>query len=221
MVDRSPFSRPPLNVLVDPSLVSRKSPWTVNLSELLDLFLQAISKSELIDLRAAGTAILSSAEIYRMKVETLFLFERLRAQRKLADLSEPPAMIIMPFRYEVYSTNIDELFEELTYILQQVVLDRDKLKEQNLLPMEDLTPPSIESYVVSLESLRAEFRKILVERLEDTGRVMLSELVRGLNPVDAARIFILLLFAAHNGEVVIEQEEGDEDMLVVSVGQVE
>ena len=221
MVDRSPFSRPPLNVLVDPSLVSRKSPWTVNLSELLDLFLQAISKSELIDLRAAGTAILSSAEIYRMKVETLFLFERLRAQRKLADLSEPPAMIIMPFRYEVYSTNIDELFEELTYILQQVVLDRDKLKEQNLLPMEDLTPPSIESYVVSLESLRAEFRKILVERLEDTGRVMLSELVRGLNPVDAARIFILLLFAAHNGEVVIEQEEGDEDMLVVSVGQLE
>ncbi|HYB45430.1 MAG TPA: hypothetical protein VEC92_02800 [Nitrososphaerales archaeon] len=221
MVDRSPFSRPPLNVLVDPSLVSRKSPWTVNLTELLELFLQAISKSELIDLRAAGTAILSSAEIYRMKVETLFLFERLRAQRKLADISEPPAMIIMPFRYEVYSTNIDELFEELTYILQQVVLDRDKLKEQNLLPMEDLTPPNIESYVVSLESLRAEFRKILVERLKDTGRVMLSELIRGLKPIDAARIFILLLFAAHNGEVVIEQEEGDADMLVVSVGQVE
>jgi len=221
LVDRSPFSRPPLNVLVDPSLVSRKSPWTVNLTELLELFLQAISKSELIDLRAAGTAILSSAEIYRMKVETLFLFERLRAQRKLADISEPPAMIIMPFRYEVYSTNIDELFEELTYILQQVVLDRDKLKEQNLLPMEDLTPPNIESYVVSLESLRAEFRKILVERLKDTGRVMLSELIRGLKPIDAARIFILLLFAAHNGEVVIEQEEGDADMLVVSVGQVE
>jgi segregation and condensation protein A len=221
LVDRSPFSRPPLNVLVDPSLVSRKSPWTVNLTELLDLFLQAISKSELIDLRAAGTAILSSAEIYRMKVETLFLFERLRMQHKLADISEPPAMIIMPFRYEVYSTNIDELFEELTYILQQVVLDRDRLKEQNLLPMEDLTPPNIESYVVSLESLRAEFRKILVERLKDTGRVMLTELIKGLKPIDAARVFILLLFAAHNGEVVIEQEEGDTDMLVVSVGQVE
>jgi len=221
VVDRSPFSRPPLNVLVDPSLVSRKSPWTVNLSELLDLFLQAITKSELIDMRAAGTAALSSAEIYRMKVETLFLFEKLRAQRRLADISEPPSMIIMPFRYEVYSTNIDELFEELTYILKQVVLDHDRGAEQNLLPMEDLTPPNLESYVVSLETLRAEFRKILVERLRDTGRVMLTELVKGLKPIDAARIFILLLFAAHNGEVVIEQEENDADMLVVSVGQLE
>ncbi len=156
-----------------------------------------------------------------MKVETLFLFEKLRAQRRLADLSEPPSMIIMPFRYEVYSTNIDELFEELTYILQQVVLDRDRGAEQNLLPMEDLTPPNLESYVVSLETLRAEFRKILVDRLKDTGRVMLTELIRGLKPIDAARIFILLLFAAHNGEVVIEQEENDADMLVVSVGQLE
>ncbi len=58
MVDRSPLSRPPLNLLIDPTLVNRKSPWTVNLSELLDLFLQAISKSELIDMRAAGTAAL-------------------------------------------------------------------------------------------------------------------------------------------------------------------
>lgn len=221
MVDRSPFSRPPLNVLVDPSLVSRRSPWTINLAELLELFLQAITKSELIDLRAAGTAVLSSAEIYRMKVETLFLFEKLRAQRRLADVSEPPAMIIMPFRYEVYSTNIDELFEELTYILQQVVLDRDREATQNLLPMEDLTPPNIESYVVSLETLRAEFRKILVERLRDTGRVMLSELIKGLKPIDAARVFILLLFAAHTGEVVINQEDEDADMLVVSVGQLE
>lgn len=221
MVDRSPFSRPPLNVLVDPTLVSRKSPWTVNLSELLDLFLQAITKSELIDMRAAGTAALSSAEIYRMKVETLFLFEKLRAQRRLADISEPPAMIIMPFRYEVYSTNIDELFEELTYILQQVVLDRDREAQQNLLPMEDLTPPNIENYLVSLEALREEFRKILVERLRDTGRVMLGELIRGLKAIDAARIFILLLFAAHNGEVVIEQKEDEADMLVVSVGQLE
>jgi chromatin segregation and condensation protein Rec8/ScpA/Scc1 (kleisin family) len=43
----------------------------------------------------------------------------------------------------------------------------------------------------------------------------------GLKPIDAARIFILLLFAAHNGEVIINQEENDADMLVVSVGQLE
>jgi hypothetical protein len=50
---------------------------------------------------------------------------------------------------------------------------------------------------------------------------MLSELLRGLKPIDAARVFILLLFAANSGEVVINQEESDEDALVVSVGQFE
>ena len=50
---------------------------------------------------------------------------------------------------------------------------------------------------------------------------MLSELVKGLDPVGAARVFILILFAANSGEVVIEQEESDEDALVVSVGQLE
>ncbi len=221
MVDRSLFSRPPLNVLVDPSLVSRKSPWTINLSELLELFLQAITKTDRIDMRAAGTAALSSATIYRLKVETLFLFEKLRAQRQLVDASEPPAMIVMPFRYEVYSTNIDELFEELTHILQQIVLDRESGADQSLLPVEDLTPPNMDNYVITLQSMRGEFRKMLIERLGATGRAMLTDLIRGLRPIDAARVFILLLFAANTGEVVINQEEQDTDMLVVSVGQLE
>jgi chromatin segregation and condensation protein Rec8/ScpA/Scc1 (kleisin family) len=72
-----------------------------------------------------------------------------------------------------------------------------------------------------LQTILSEFRKILVERLRATGRALLSELVRGLEPIDAARVFILLLFAANSGEVVIDQEEADEDALVVSVGQLE
>lgn len=50
---------------------------------------------------------------------------------------------------------------------------------------------------------------------------MLSELVQGLDPIGAARVFILVLFAANSGEVVIEQEESDEDAMLVSVGQIE
>jgi len=61
------LSRPPLNVLIDPTLAKRKSPWEINLTELLDMFLKAISQSEFIDMRAAGTAALSSATIYRLK----------------------------------------------------------------------------------------------------------------------------------------------------------
>jgi segregation and condensation protein A len=215
------LSRPPLNVLIDPSLAKRKSPWEINLSELLEMFLKAISQTDMIDMRAAGTAALSSATIYRLKVETLFLFERLRLQRKAFDGSEPPQIIIMPFRYEVYSTNVEELFDELGRILQEIVVEEESGAERNPLSLAELPPPNIDDYVISLQALLSEFRKILVERLKATGRTMLSELLRGLRPIDAARVFILLLFAANSGEVVINQEEADEDALIVSVGQFE
>jgi segregation and condensation protein A len=220
VADSTLLSRPPLNVLIDPSLAKRKSPWEINLTELLDLFLQTISQKEFIDMRAAGTAALSSATIYRLKVETLFLFERLRAQRRLMDGSEPPQLIVMPFRYEVYSTNIEELFDELGRILQEIVVDEDG-GESNILSVAELPPPNLEDYVISLQTILSEFRKILVERLRATGKALLSDLVRGLEPIDAARVFILLLFAANSGEVVINQEEDDTDALVVSVGQFE
>jgi len=219
--DASLFAKPPLNILIDPSLARRKSPWEINLTELLDLFLQTIMKSEFVDMRAAGTAALSSATIYRLKVETLFLFERLRAQKRLVDSSEPPQMIVMPFRYELYSTNIEELFDELGRILQEVTVDKEGAETQNILSVAELPAPNLEDYVIALQSMLPEFRKILVERLRATGKTTLSELMRGLNPIDAARVYILLLFAAHSGEVVMNQEEPDMDALVVSVGQLE
>jgi segregation and condensation protein A len=219
--DPSLLGRPPLNVLIDPSLAKRKSPWEINLTELLDLFLQTISQSDLIDMRAAGTAALSSATIYRLKVETLFLFEKLRLQRRAVDGSGPPQLIVMPFRYELYSTNIDELFDELGRILQEIVVEEEGSGERGVLDLAELPPPNLGDYVISLQAMLSEFRKILVERLRPTGRALLSELVRGLPPIDAARVFILLLFAANSGEVVVNQEESDDDALVVSVGQLE
>ena len=221
MADPALLSKPPLNVLIDPSLAKRRSPWEIDISQLLDLFLQAITQSDTIDMRAAGTAALSSATIYRLKVETLFLFERLRAQRRLVDGSEPPQIIVMPFRYEVYSTNVDELFDELSRILKDIIVDERGGSEQSLISVAELPAPNLEEYVISLQVVLSEYRKILIERLRATGKVMLSELVRGLDPIGAARVFILILFAANSGEVVVEQDESDQDALVVSVGQLE
>jgi len=215
---RSSLSRPPLNVLIDPSIAARRSPWEINLSQLLELFLQAITRKDLIDLRAAGAAALSSATIYRLKVETLFLFERLRAERRAVNASEPPQMVVMPFRYEVYSTDIEELFGELTRILEQIVGEGTS-SSTSPLPVDEPPPPDMGDYVISMQSLFAEFRVILLQRLRPTGKALLSELLGGLKPVDAARVFLLVLFSAHSGELVINQDENAEDALVVSVGQ--
>ena len=215
---RSSLSRPPLNVLIDPSIAARRSPWEINLFQLLEIFLQAITRKDLIDLRAAGAAALSSATIYRLKVETLFLFERLRAEKRAVNASEPPQIVVMPFRYEVYSTDIEELFGELTRILEQIVGEGSS-SSTSPLPVDELRPSDMGDYVISLQSLFSEFRAILLQRLRPTGKALLSELLSGLKPVDAARVFLLVLFSAHSGELVINQDENAEDALVVSVGQ--
>ena len=127
-------------------------------------------------------------------------------------------MVVMPFRYEVYSTDIEELFGELTRILEQIVGEGTS-SSTSPLPVDEPPPPDMGDYVISMQSLFAEFRVILLQRLRPTGKALLSELLSGLKPVDAARVFLLVLFSAHSGELVINQDENAEDALVVSVGQ--
>ena len=216
MVEGGVLSRPPLNLLIDPNAAKKKSPWEIHISELLDLFLQAIEKSEFLDLRAAGTAALTSATIYRFKVESLFLFEKLQRERRTMDAVEPPQIVVMPFRYEVYSTTVDELFDALSRILQEIVSsDRE---ESTVSPsLLEGPPPNPEDYLITILSNLQAFARVLRERIGATGRIKFSDLVAGMPLIEAARTFILLLFVASNGTVVLDQE-GDDGLMVVLVG---
>jgi segregation and condensation protein A len=216
VVNKEIFAKPPLNMLIDPRVAKRKSPWEIHISELLDLFLRALTESDIIDLRAAGTAALTSATIYRFKVESLFLFERLQRERRIIDATEPPQIVVMPFRYEIYSTNVEELFDALTKILEEIVADKDDKSTLSTTLLEDVPPPNPEEYLLTLLSSLTTFRTILRDRISGTGKISLSELIRGLNRTEVARTFILVLFLANDGEVVLEQE--GEEVLIILVG---
>ena len=217
MVEGGILARPPLNILIDPNAANRKSPWEIHLSELLDMFLVAIMKSEFLDLRAAGTAALTSATIYRFKVESLFLFEKLQRERRFLDSIEPPQIVVMPFRYEVYSTTVDELFDALGRILQEIV--HSEREESTVSPslLEEGPPPNPEEYLITILSNLQAFARILRERIGALGKIKFSDLIAGMPVLEAARTFILLLFAASNGTVVLDQE-GEDDLLVILVG---
>jgi segregation and condensation protein A len=217
MVEDGSLARPPLNLLIDPRAAKRKSPWEIHITELLDLFLQAMLKSEILDLRVAGTAALTSATIYRFKVESLFLFERLQRERKLIDQTEPPQIVVMPFRYEIYSTTVDELFDALSRILEEIVVqDREESTVSTAL-LDDSPPPNPEDYLITILSNLQAFKAILRDRIGGLGRIKFSDLIRNMPILEAARTLILLLFSASSGEVVLEQE-GDNDFQVILVG---
>ncbi len=217
MVEDQSLSKAPLNLLIDPRAAKRKSPWEIHLSELLDLFLKAITKADILDLRVAGTAALTSATIYRFKVESLFLFEKLQRERKMIDATEPPQIVVMPFRYEIYSTTVEELFDALSRILEEIVVQEREESTVSASLLEDTPPPNPEEYLINILSNLQAFKGILRDRIGPTGRIKFSELIKGMPLVEAARTFILLLFSASGGEVILEQD-GEQDLLIVLVG---
>jgi len=217
VVEDESLARPPLNLLIDPRAAKRHSPWEIHITELLDLFLKAIMKSEIMDLRVAGTAALTSATIYRFKVESLFLFERLQRERKVIDSTQPPQIVVMPFRYEIYSTTVDELFDALARILEEIVVQEREESTISTSLLEDSPPPNPEEYLITILSNLQAFKSILRDRIGGLGRIKFSELIRGMPIVEAARTFILILFSASGGELVLEQD-GEEDFLVILVG---
>jgi len=217
VVSDESLAKAPLNLLIDPRAATRKSPWEIHITELLDLFLKAITKSEILDLRVAGTAALSSATIYRFKVESLFLFEKLQRERRMIDATEPPQIVVMPFRYEIYSTTVDELFDALSRILEEITVDAREESTVSASLLEETPPPNPEEYLINILSNLQAFKAILRDRIGLNGRIRFSELIRGMPLVEAARTFILLLFSASGGEIILEQE-GETDLLIILVG---
>jgi hypothetical protein len=135
----------------------------------------------------------------------------------MVDVTEPPQIVVMPFRYEIYSTTVEELFDSLARILEEIV--SQEREESSISPslLEETPAPNPEEYLIAILSNLQAFKAILRERIGTLGRIKLSDLIRGMSVLEAARTFILLLFSASSGEVVLEQE-GEDDILIILVG---
>lgn len=212
------LSRPPLNLLLNPDGNKISKPWEVDLERLLTAFLELITKSEFLDLRLCGSAALSSALIYRLKVETLFLLDKIKeARMQRIDISgEVPLLLEMPFRQEVYSTSIEDLVSTLESILEDIIRGRRKQQERANLLLEPAYTFEPDKFLNKISELVNEFRiKVLSEiRLRHT--FLFSEFSAGRDSLEKAQFFIFFLFLAMEGTVLLEQTE-NEDILISGV----
>ena len=81
------LSKPPLNMLLNPTVLKAKKPWEIDVVSLLELFTDFLETKGEKNLRLCANAALSSSLLYRLKVETFFIFEKLRNGIKiLSDL---------------------------------------------------------------------------------------------------------------------------------------
>ena len=107
------LSKPPLNLLLNPTVLKAKKPWEIDVVLLLELFTDFLEKKGDKNLRLCANAALSSSLLYRLKVETFFIFEKLRNEQPLSNLADPPELLSLPYRYELYSTTLIDLLESL------------------------------------------------------------------------------------------------------------
>ena len=211
MSDSNKRSKAPLNLLVNPKTVRKGKPWEIDIADLLDLFLKQIITKNNPDLRLCGTAAFSSAVLYRFKVETLFYFEKLKVKRPRVSRSGPPSIIVLPFRYELYSTSIDDLITNLEKILEDVSRQDIEKKDKSLLLQPD-SEPDFDQYIIKFEENVEDFKKELIAKLTNSDRILFTELIEEKNLLEQSRAFLLLLFAAIDGIVTLEQLESPDTL---------
>ena len=160
MQRKKELSRPPLNLLLNPDGNKISKPWEIDLERLLTTFLDLITKSEFLDLRLCGSAALSSALIYRLKVETLFLLDKIKeAKMQRIDISgEVPLLLEMPFRQEIYSTSIEDLISTLEAILEDIIRGKRKQQERANLLLEPAYNFEPDRFLNKISELVNEFR---------------------------------------------------------------
>ncbi len=151
-----------------------------------------------------------------MKVETFFLLEKLRAEKKVGPSGDPPQYLVMPFRYELTTTSIDDLVSSLEDILEDILshAKRDMVRQALVEP-----EPVIQVYpfLTRIRDLLGDFRVKVSGILSDKEQIMFFELVHGLDPREVARYFILMLFLAMEGLIGLEQVDDDIKLSRVSI----
>ncbi|MEM4311117.1 MAG: hypothetical protein QXX95_01865 [Nitrososphaerales archaeon] len=172
------------------------------------MLLRIVKQGDIPDLRVAGTAALNSSLIYRLKVETLFLFERLK-EKSFSPLGGEPPLINFPFRYEYSSTSLEDLIEAFRIILEGA-LERKKEQSSKIMDMEPLV--EMDTFQIYLKEALDSFRKKIIRLLENNKVIKFGEFVRGKDLMEKIRSFILLLFLASEG--LVELEDTEEDILI-------
>lgn len=210
---RKSIAQPPLNLLFNPSLLARKDVWNIDLVRLLEMFLQLINATGNKDLRICGIAAVSSSLIYRLKVESIFLLEKIAMQRQAVQDQQLPIpqlnSLDLPFRIETnYPVTVEELLRTLENMILELAHPRPKKKQIELEPVQSF---NFDQYLVKFEQVIQGYEEMILDILSADGSTMFKMLVSKMEAVEVARCFIAMLYLAMKGKVDLEQAEDSDD----------
>jgi len=206
----SGISQDPVNILFNPSIISKKDVWQINLIEILKLLVKILEQTGKKDLKVAGMAALSSSLIYRMKVESIFALQKAAMEKKpLINRRDVDIDILdIPYRHEsTYPVSLDELLDLLENLIGSIANPRSRRNRQ--LDFEAIQPPDFKEYFVSFEDDVAKYESLIIRKIRGTGSGLLKQIVADLDSLDSIRCFFAVLFLARDQKVELEQIDDD------------
>lgn len=207
MSTRAPLTKAPLKFLVDVGDISKRKVWSLNVAELLKEFLSVYSVERSKDLRLYGTVALSSSIIFRMQVESFFLFEKQPSGVAEREELMLPSIIEVPYRHESYSTSVEDLLTALEKIIASASAVKPKM-EETLVPVPSLELP-VDPFIMNIKEALEGFKKKLLEMMDSSHQISFRRMVRGLSVIEVVRHFILSLFVAQEEFADLSQSEDD------------
>lgn len=196
------WSDPRWRVLFDVTRLNRVKPWEIKLADIVRALMTELARLGIIDLNTCGVAAYSAATIHRMKAERLLKADLPSPPKEKPQLLVPPP-IELPLTPEFMATTIEELVRAL-----QAAVSRKRNGGDGLTRVEAGFPEvRLDDFLLKLEEKVEEFIRILEEIFSERDLLDFSEILKGVDRVEAARRFILLLFAAAQGVVELSQDE--------------
>ena len=178
----------------------------MNLTFLLNSFLNEMRKQGVMDFTASGTALLSSATIYRMKSEDILKMEEPPQLPEARIFEALPPLIKLPYRHALSSTSVEELLKALDDTLN---MELSILREPVLKPL--LPTPTIfqdlDSFLVDIDSHIEGLFERLLALFQTKKTISFSELSNHMGRIDIVRTFIILLFLATRERLSLLQDE--------------
>ena len=212
----SGISQDPVNILFNPSVISKKDVWQINIVEILKMLIKILEATSKKDLKVAGMAALSSSLIYRMKVESIFALQKAAMEKKsLINRRDVDIDILdMPYRHEsTYPVSLDELLDLLENLIGTIANPRSRRKGQ--LDFE-ADPPDFKEYFVSFENLVEEYESLIIRKIGKEGNGLLKEIVVDLDSLDSIRCFFTVLFLARDQKVELSQIDDDIQITLIN-----
>ncbi|MEM0075021.1 MAG: hypothetical protein QXG05_04060 [Nitrososphaerota archaeon] len=204
-----------VRILLNPAIALRVKPWDVSIHMLLERFLSYLEQKPIVDMRLSGLALLTSSILYKLKVEQLFYEETKSSKKNISELTEPTETLRMPFRLQAPISDIADLLSALESLLQE--MERPVVEKHDT----SLFQPILESQAVEKDTINQiieSYSVVILAMLKEKQQIKFTELTNGKEWPDVVRSFIVILFLAHQGKVVLLQEDEMQDIILMGVG---